>query len=159
MSLWVPFLTAFALGPARVCQDYQQHAPKRRWRLPQQADPLDYAEDKAQGEGIWRRNYASLAGLSGKVLEVLHDQASKGQVLVCTEEKAKGALPVLTIASHAAQKKVKPNGVVSARVLFDGSNGTEVNSRTRVRDQERALVAADLRRCVRRRKEASARLH
>ena len=25
-------------------------APKQRWRLPQRADPLDYAEDKAQEE-------------------------------------------------------------------------------------------------------------
>ena len=29
----------------------------------------------------------------------------------------------------------KPNGVVSARVLFDGTNGTAVNTRTRIRDQ------------------------
>ena len=40
-------------------------------------------------------------------------------------------------------------GVVSARVLFDGSNGIPVNQRTRIRDQERAPIAADLKRAMR----------
>ena len=37
----------------------------------------------------------------------------------------------------------------SARVLFDGSNGVVVNRRTRIKDQERAPVAADLKRVIR----------
>ena len=41
-------------------------------------------------------------------------------------------------------KKDKPNGVVSARVLFDGTNGIAVNTRTRLRDQERGPIASDL---------------
>ena len=36
-----------------------------------------------------------------------------------------------------------------ARVLFDGTNGLSVNTRTRLRDQERAPVAADLKRAMR----------
>ena len=40
-------------------------------------------------------------------------------------------------------------GVISARVLFDGSNGIPVNRRIRLRDQERAPVASDLKRCMR----------
>ena len=71
------FLRRSRWAGARLPRLPALYAPKRRWRLPQQADPLDYAEDKAQGEGIWRRNYTSLAGLSDKVLEVLHDQASR----------------------------------------------------------------------------------
>ena len=50
----------------------------------------------------------------------------------------------LTIASLGANRKEKPGGEVSARVLFDGTNGIAVNSRTRIRDQERAAIAADL---------------
>ena len=36
-----------------------------------------------------------------------------------------------------------------ARVLFDGTHGLSVNSRTRIRDQERAPIAADLKRTMR----------
>ena len=53
------------------------------------------------------------------------------------------------MAALEANKKEKPNGVISARVLFDGSNGIAVNRRTRIRDQERAPVAADLKRVMR----------
>ena len=38
----------------------------------------------------------------------------------------------------------RPHGVATARVLFDGTNGIEANKKTRVRDQERAPVASDL---------------
>ena len=38
---------------------------------------------------------------------------------------------------------------MTVRVLFDGTHGLCVNSRTRLRDQERALVAADLLRAMR----------
>ena len=44
---------------------------------------------------------------------------------------------------------VKPGGKVSARVLFDGTHGLCVNSKTRLRDQERAPIAADLKRSMR----------
>ena len=53
------------------------------------------------------------------------------------------------IASLGAQRKEKPGGKVSARVLFDGTHGLCVNTRTRVRDQERAPIAADLQRSMR----------
>ena len=48
------------------------------------------------------------------------------------------------MADLEANRKDKPNGVVSARVLFDGSNGIAVNRRSRIGDQETAPVAADL---------------
>ena len=53
------------------------------------------------------------------------------------------------IASLGAQRKEKPGGPVSARVLFDGTHGLCVNTRTRLRDQERAPIAADLKRSMR----------
>ena len=39
--------------------------------------------------------------------------------------------------------------MVTARVLFDGSNGTHVNRRTRIRDQERSPIASDIKRMMR----------
>ena len=42
-----------------------------------------------------------------------------------------------------------PSGTVTARVLFDGRHGIEVKTRTRIRDQERSHVAADLKRVMR----------
>ena len=100
-------------------------------------------------ESIWRRNYATLAPLEEQVLEVLHEQASRGQIIVLPEKEAKERYPALVIASLGANRKEKPDGRITARVLFDGTNGLEVNKRTRVRDQERAPVAADLKRSMR----------
>ena len=87
-----------------------------------------------------------MADLSDKVNEVLDVQASRGQILSYTEQQAKEPYPGLTIVSLGAIKEGKPNGVVSARVLFDGNNGIPVNKRIRLRDQERAPIAADLKR-------------
>ena len=57
--------------------------------------------------------------------------------------------PNLIIASLGAQTKEKPGGKVTARVVFDGTHGLCVNSRTRVGDQERAPIAASLKRAMR----------
>ena len=95
---------------------------------------MDYIEANADGDSLWRRNYASLSVFAEKVVEVLEDQSSRGQVLIMTEEAARLRLPNLTIASLGANKKDKSNGAVSARVLFDGTNGKAVNTRTRLRD-------------------------
>ena len=70
-------------------------------------------------------------------------------MLKLSEREARIQYPDLVVAALGANKKEKPNGVVSARVLFDGSNGIAVNRRTRIRDQERAPVAADLKRVMR----------
>ena len=40
-------------------------------------------------------------------------------------------------------------GKATARVLFDGTHGLCVDSRMRLRDQERAPIAADLKRAMR----------
>ena len=53
------------------------------------------------------------------------------------------------MASLGANRKEKPYGEISARVLFDGTHGLSVNRRTRARDQERAPFASDLKRAVR----------
>ena len=83
------------------------------------------------------------------MLAVLDDQSTRGQALKLTEEEARARFPNLVVASLGANRKDKPDGTVSARVLFDGTNGVEVNKKTRIRDQERAPVAADLKRVMR----------
>ena len=55
----------------------------------------------------------------------------------------------MTVASLGAQKKEKPGGEVTARILFDGTHGIDVNTRIRKRDQERAPTAADVKRFLR----------
>ena len=66
-----------------------------------------------------------------------------------TESEARSRYPDLVVASLGAQRKQKPGGKVTARVLFDGTHGLCVNSKTRLRDQERAPIAADLKRSMR----------
>ena len=122
---------------------------KKKWRLPEQADPLDYMDEEQSGESPWRANYSTLAALADKVTEVLDDQAERGQVLKLSEAEARSLYPKLVVASLGANRKDKPNGVVTARVLFDGTNGIHVNKRTRIRDQERSPIAADLKRAMR----------
>ena len=117
--------------------------PKKKWRLASQADPLDYLEHAPDKEGVWRRNYSTLQAFEEQVLEVMYDQASRGQIIVLTEKDARDRCPHLVIASLGAQRKEKPG------VLFDGKHGLCVNSRNRLRDQERAPIAADLKRSMR----------
>ena len=79
----------------------------------------------------------------------MHDQGARGQLLVYSEAQARGTYPDLVIASLGAQRKEKPGGKVTARVLFDGTHGLCVNTGTRFGDQERAPIAADLKRSMR----------
>ena len=125
------------------------YKPKKTWRLPSQVDPLDYLEYAPDRSGVWRRNYATLREFETQVLDVMHDQASRGQIIVMTESEARSRYPDLVVASLGAQRKQKPGGKVTARVLFDGTHGLCVNSKTRLRGQERAPIAADLKRSMR----------
>ena len=86
------------------------YRPKRKWRLASQQDPLDYLEQTADPGCVWRRNYLTLADYEGQVLEVMHDQASRGQLLVFSEAEARRTYPNLVIASLGAQRKEKPGG-------------------------------------------------
>ena len=42
------------------------YTKKKRWRLPDQADPMAYQEERAAEKGVWRQNYSSLAEWSGE---------------------------------------------------------------------------------------------
>ena len=81
-------------------------------------------------------------------VKIMNDQAERGQVLRMSEEEARRRFPGLTVASHGAIKKEKPGGEVTTRILFDGTHGIDVNTRIRIRDQERAPIAADVKRAL-----------
>ena len=89
------------------CPGYQHW----RWRLPEQRHPLSFLSDS-------RQNYATVA----KEIAVLEDQATKGQVLRFAEAEAAARYLYLVVASLRA-------------MLFDGTNGLAVDTRTRIRDQ------------------------
>ena len=82
--------------------------------------------------GVWNTNYSSVQPLQHYVLDVLRDQAKRGQFLVLTQQAAKKRFPGLVAARLGALKKEK-DGVITARVLFHGTNGTYVNSSTHLR--------------------------
>ena len=97
--------------------------PKCRWKLPEQSDVLGYLEAAMEEDPGWRRNFSILAELSEQATAVLEDQAERDQVLKLFELEARKKYPHLKVASLGVKRKDKPNGIVSARVLFDGSNG------------------------------------
>ena len=63
------------------------------------------------------------------MIDVLENQSTQEQVLKMTEEDA---FSVLIIAALGALRKDKLNDIITARVLFDGTNGIMVNKRTRM---------------------------
>ena len=126
------------------------YRPKRRWRPDSQRDPTNWQQEEEEQSGFpWRQNYASLVGFADKVEAVL--QAGRRQVLKFTEAEARVRFLDLGVASMGAQRKDKPTGVVSARVLFDGTRGLAVSTRTRFRDPERSPIATDLKRAMKER--------
>ena len=69
------------------------YKPEKKWRLPSQVDPLDYLEYAPDRSGVWRSNYATLREFEAQVLDVMHDQASRGQIIVMTESEARSKYP------------------------------------------------------------------
>ena len=65
--------------------------------------------------------------LAEKVVDVIEDQATHGQLINLIEAKVR--FPNFVAASLGANRKDKPGDVVTARVLFDGTHGLEVNTR------------------------------
>ena len=79
---------------------------------------------------------------------MLDGQSSRGQLTKLSDVEFRARYPDLVVASLGAIRKDKPIGVVTARVLFEGTRGIPVNTRTRIRDHERAPVASDLNRIM-----------
>ena len=117
-------------GVPRLPALYKQ---KRRWRLPERMVSLDYLERSPDERLTCRRNYAPLEQWKEQVLAVMHDQASRGQMLVLLEAEARRKFPNLVVASLGGVRKDKTIGEVTSRVLFYGTQGLSVNRRTRIR--------------------------
>ena len=84
-------------GLVRGCRDCQ-HCIVRRGNgvsRPQQ-DPLDYLGQSVDPGSVWRRNYSILATFEEQVLEGMHDQASRGQLLVYSEAEARRTYQILS---------------------------------------------------------------
>ena len=128
-----------ALLPGHVCQYFLQYLLRSNVGDSRSGQTLLTMRKtrRKKKESSWRRNYASVADSSDKVNEVLDVQASRGQILSYTEQQAKELYPGLTIVSLGAIKEGKPNGVVSARVLFDGNNGNSQQAHQAPRPGER----------------------
>ena len=90
--------------------------------------------------------YPAVATLSSEVTDVLEDHARRLHFLKLTEQEARSRYLGLVAASLGANKKEKPEGVITARVLHDGTDGVCVNRRIRLRDQERSQIAPDIKR-------------
>ena len=143
------FTRGVRVGPgARLPRQPALYPAKKKWSLKQQYDGEDYLTTVDVEDATWRKNY-SLEPWKEKVMEVMEDQTSRRQVLRLTETEARLRFLDLVVASLGAIRKDKPGGVVTARVLFDGTNGIHVNRRTRIRDQERSPIAGDLKRLMR----------
>ena len=71
------------------------YSPKRKWRLASQQETWNYIKQTVDPGSIWHRNYTSLATFEEQVLEVMHDQASRGELLVFTESEARKRNPDL----------------------------------------------------------------
>ena len=65
----VEYAQGIRVGPGvrmpRLPALYKQ---KKRWRIPEQAYPLDYLECTQEAGGTWRRNYSSLDQWKDKAL-------------------------------------------------------------------------------------------
>ena len=72
------------LGP-RLPRVPALYPPKRKWRLLKLLDPFDYLEEQSTSESVWRQNCSSLEEYEEQVLEVMIDQAKRGQVLRLSE--------------------------------------------------------------------------
>ena len=137
------------VGPRfRMPRRPRPYTKNRKWRNKEQREQV-HVDEVLSTQGLWNKNYSTLSALRTEVEEVLRDQAKRGQVLMMPEVPSKRRFPNLVVASLGALKKEKPGGVVSARVLFDGTNGSFVNTSSTLRDQERAPVAADPKRLMR----------
>ena len=85
-----------------------------------ESDPTDHLEESVRGDVNWRRNYSSGAELADKVKDVRDDQATRGQVFKLSETEARRKIAQHVTASLGALGKNKLQGVVAAKVLFNG---------------------------------------
>ncbi len=120
---------------------------RTRWNLPEQKSKDAHLADQLSFD--WRTNYASTEPHVGEVERQLEELVDKGKALKLSEDVVRRKWPGATPASLGALEKVGAEGQISIRLLFDGSQGVDVNRRIRQRDQYRGPSAPDLKRFLR----------
>ncbi len=124
------------------------YGPKRRWSLPEQRARKDaYLDDVVPLE--WRENYRSAVVHADEIERQLELLTAEGKFIRLTEDEARARWPSSTPASLGALEKTKDDGTVAVRILYDGSQGVDINARIRQRDQESGPCAPDLKRVMR----------
>ena len=129
-------------GRAGAVQQFGREATTRNATKRSLVDPLR-CETGVPPTNLQTRSKKSLEG-----------QANRGQDIRLSETEFESQFPDLVVASPGAQRKEKAGGIVTARVLFDGTHGISVNSRIRVRDQEPSPIAADIKWILREKRRA-----
>ena len=135
------------------------YSRKVKWRLPEQRQKREPADqEEGTHAGAWRSNFSSVEGLQKEVEAVILDQYRRGQFLRLTPAQAKARFgSSLVVASLGAVRKENSQGEVSARVVYDATHGVRVNSLIRMRDQDRAPTAPDLKTALREQHEGGGR--
>ena len=77
---------------------------EKKWHMASKSDP------RLSRCATWRRNCSLIEAMKDEVLEALRDQASRGHVLVLTEEEAERRYPDLVVVSLGVMRKDKPHG-------------------------------------------------
>ena len=125
------------------------------WVQGRECHASQHCTDQRKVEAKKKDTRANLLGdatsrLSCKeVMDVLTNQTRRGQLIRLSEVEAKARSLRLVTASLGANRKDRPNGEVTARVLHDGTDGLSVNTRTRLRDQELSPISSDIKRAMR----------
>ena len=124
------------------------YARKTRWSLAEQESAGDVWDEPVTG--VWRDNYKTAAKYKSWVAEQLEEHHTRGLCLRLTQEEAQSSYPNLTVASLGAIEKIAdPQRAEDIRLLMDGTYGVGINTRIKVRDQDRCPTASDVKRIQR----------
>ncbi len=140
------FATGIRLGVGRrMPRTPAVYARKRRWRIPEQADPEGWTGQSVSG--VWRDNYRSAKEQRTEVRRQLEEHVAQGLAFKLSPSDAIARYPNLQVASLGAVVKEGDSGEIkSVRLVLDGTHGVDLNTRIRQRDQDRCPTAADARR-------------
>ena len=97
------------------------YEPKQKWQFEELGDTQTLLDEAAANEVVSRTNCAS-------VMALLEDEAEFGLVVTMTEEKVQKRPQHLVVLTYKVFRIDEPHCVLTSRVLFDGTNGSTVNT-------------------------------
>ena len=122
-SRWGVFRKAYVLVLVFGCLGNQLFMRARKAETTSQGDPVEYMGDPEGFVSPWQRNYFVENGeLSERVVDVRDDQSSRRQLIKLSDVEARARYPDHIVASLGAIRMDTPGGVVTTRVLFDGTH-------------------------------------